>query len=61
MISLPKREKQQPMAPLAAAVTRPLRILMVTPTSFFADYGGHIRILGDEVAKLLQVCYQIIK
>ncbi len=50
MISLPKREKQQPMAPLAAAVTRPLRILMVTPTSFFADYGGHIRILEETLA-----------
>ncbi len=27
--------------------TRPLRILMIAPTSFFSDYGGHIRILEE--------------
>ena len=26
---------------------RPLRILMIAPTSFFGDYGGHIRILEE--------------
>ncbi len=31
---------------------RPLRILMIAPTSFFSDYGGHIRIL--EETKVLQ-------
>ena len=31
---------------------RPLRVLMIAPTSFFSDYGGHIRIL--EEAKALQ-------
>jgi glycosyltransferase involved in cell wall biosynthesis len=28
----------------------PLRILMVAPTSFFSDYGGHIRILEEAYA-----------
>lgn len=27
--------------------SRPLRVLMVAPTSFFGDYGGHIRILEE--------------
>lgn len=31
---------------------RPYRILMIAPTSFFSDYGGHIRIL--EEATILQ-------
>lgn len=26
---------------------RPFRILMIAPTSFFSDYGGHIRILEE--------------
>ncbi|HID53440.1 MAG TPA: glycosyltransferase family 1 protein [Anaerolineae bacterium] len=30
-----------------AAGLRPLRILMIAPTSFFSDYGGHIRILEE--------------
>ena len=34
------------------AVERPLRVLMIAPTSFFSDYGGHIRIL--EEAYILQ-------
>lgn len=29
------------------AMPRPLRILMIAPTSFFSDYGGHIRILEE--------------
>ncbi len=29
------------------AATRPLRVLMIAPTSFFSDYGGHIRILEE--------------
>ena len=29
------------------AAVRPLRILMIAPTSFFSDYGGHIRILEE--------------
>ncbi len=29
------------------ARTRPYRILMIAPTSFFSDYGGHIRILEE--------------
>lgn len=32
-----KRSKQE----------RPLRVLMIAPTSFFSDYGGHIRILEE--------------
>ena len=31
----------------AAAGERPFRILMIAPTSFFSDYGGHIRILEE--------------
>jgi len=33
-------------------VTKTYRILMIAPTSFFSDYGGHIRIL--EEARVLQ-------
>lgn len=29
------------------SVERPFRILMIAPTSFFSDYGGHIRILEE--------------
>lgn len=29
---------------------KPLRILMIAPTSFFSDYGGHIRILEETLA-----------
>ena len=29
------------------ALSRPLRILMIAPTSFFADYGCHVRILEE--------------
>ena len=31
----------------AVVAERPLRILMIAPTSFFSDYGGHIRILEE--------------
>ena len=27
-----------------------LKVLMIAPTSFFADYGGHVRILEEAVA-----------
>jgi glycosyltransferase involved in cell wall biosynthesis len=31
-------------------ITDGLRVLMVAPTSFFSDYGGHIRILEETLA-----------
>jgi glycosyltransferase involved in cell wall biosynthesis len=34
-------------SPIAKVATRPFRILMIAPTSFFSDYGGHIRILEE--------------
>jgi len=41
------------MRPAAASESaRPLRVMMIAPTSFFSDYGGHIRIL--EEARALQ-------
>lgn len=33
--------------PLESPAKRPLRVLMIAPTSFFSDYGGHIRILEE--------------
>ncbi len=33
--------------PLSDTAERPLRILMIAPTSFFSDYGGHIRIFEE--------------
>lgn len=36
----------------AGGVSRPLRVLMIAPTSFFADYGCHVRIL--EEARILK-------
>lgn len=41
-----------------AVVTRPLRILMIAPTSFFSDYGGHIRIL-EEMRVLQAMGHQV--
>lgn len=38
---------QEKEASVALDVERPLRILMIAPTSFFSDYGGHIRILEE--------------
>ena len=37
---------------------RPLRILMIAPTSFFSDYGGHIRIL-EETRALQALGHQV--
>ena len=37
---------------------RPLRILMIAPTSFFNDYGGHIRIL-EETRALQRLGHQV--
>lgn len=37
----------------------PYRILMITPTSFFSDYGGHIRIL--EEARILRQAGQVVR
>lgn len=37
---------------------RPLRILMIAPTSFFSDYGGHIRIL-EETRALQNLGHQV--
>ena len=34
-------------SPIATVAVRPFRILMIAPTSFFSDYGGHIRILEE--------------
>lgn len=33
-----------------SAPDRPLKILMIAPTSFFGDYGGHIRIYEETLA-----------
>jgi len=41
-----------------ATKERSLRILMVAPTSFFSDYGGHIRIL-EETRTLMTRGHQI--
>jgi glycosyltransferase involved in cell wall biosynthesis len=38
---------------------RPLRILMIAPTSYFADYGCHVRIL-EEVRALTRHGHQVI-
>ena len=39
-------------------VKRPLRILMIAPTSFFSEYGGHIRIY-EEVKALEALGHQV--
>lgn len=36
-----------PSQPPTSAGESPLRVLMIAPTSFFSDYGGHIRILEE--------------
>lgn len=38
---------------------RPFRILMIAPTSFFSDYGGHIRIL-EETKHLQAAGHQVV-
>lgn len=58
MYSVTETKLTHSPAPLAAATTQPFRILMVTPTSFFADYGGHVRILEETLA-LQQLGHQI--
>lgn len=50
MISLTETDRPRQAEPVAAATRHPLRILMVTPTSFFMDYGGHVRILEETLA-----------
>jgi glycosyltransferase involved in cell wall biosynthesis len=44
--------------PNLAPPQRPLRILMIAPTSFFSDYGGHIRIL-EETRSLQELGHQV--
>jgi len=44
----------EPVNRLATTEERSLKVLMVAPTSFFNDYGGHIRIL--EETRALQAC-----
>ncbi|MEM9776495.1 MAG: glycosyltransferase, partial [Chloroflexota bacterium] len=39
--------------------SRPVKVLMIAPTSFFSDYGGHIRIMEEAVA-LQNLGHQII-
>ena len=43
---------------VSVAGKRPLRVLMVAPTSFFSDYGGHIRIL-EETRALQALGHQV--
>lgn len=50
MISLSETDRLLQTESVAAATNQPLRILMVTPTSFFMDYGGHVRILEETLA-----------
>lgn len=38
---------------------RPLRVMMIAPTSFFSDYGGHIRIL-EEARALQSLGHQLV-
>ncbi|MFN2136143.1 MAG: glycosyltransferase family 4 protein [Candidatus Promineifilaceae bacterium] len=38
---------------------RPLRVLMIAPTSFFSDYGGHIRIL-EETRALQELGHKVV-
>jgi len=57
-------EHLQESAPVAAEVSggtaklRPYRVLMIAPTSFFADYGCHVRIY-EEVRILEQLGHQV--
>lgn len=43
----PQIAVRQKTKAIDAAAAGPLRILMIAPTSFFSDYGGHIRILEE--------------
>jgi glycosyltransferase involved in cell wall biosynthesis len=53
-----ERVKKSDVRAKAVAVERPLRILMIAPTSFFSDYGGHIRIL-EETYTLQEMGHQV--
>lgn len=46
------------MSPIPGKLTRPLRVLMIAPTSFFADYGCHVRIY-EETRALLELGHQV--
>ena len=35
---------------MASSETNPLKIMMIAPTSFLGDYGGHIRIYEETLA-----------
>ena len=48
-----------PLGARRATLIQPLRILMVAPTSFFADYGCHVRIL--EEARALQARGHVVR
>ncbi|HVX29337.1 MAG TPA: glycosyltransferase family 4 protein [Nitrolancea sp.] len=47
------------MNPDLTSTRRPLRILMIAPTSYFADYGCHVRIL-EEVRALTRHGHRVI-
>ena len=64
-------EERQAMEPTTATIPgaaptkaapdapqRPYRVLMIAPTSFFADYGCHVRIY-EEVRILQQLGHQV--
>jgi len=44
--------------PVLSPPARPYRVLMIAPTSFFADYGCHVRIL-EEARVLQQLGHQV--
>ncbi|MHB1296807.1 MAG: glycosyltransferase family 4 protein [Anaerolineae bacterium] len=46
------------MPSLPSQAARPLRVLMIAPTSFFADYGCHVRIL-EETRTLQKLGHQV--
>jgi len=48
-----------PDQPLAATSDRPLRVLMIAPTPFFADRGCHVRIL-EEVRVLTRLGHEVL-
>lgn len=49
---------EQTIMPSSSTSAHPLRILMIAPTSFFSDYGGHIRIL-EETRHLQAIGHQV--
>ncbi len=46
-VQSPRKEEFRHVQIQAHKSDRPLRVLMVAPTSFFADYGCHVRILEE--------------